>query len=54
MNWTEQMLAEVRGKRSYEFDLELTPKLINVNLALKSNGLLASYVAFAMTKEGHL
>lgn len=48
------MLTEFKGKRPYEFDVELTPKLINVNLALKSKGFLASYVAFAMTKEGHL
>ena len=54
MGWCKQMCTELHRKRAFDLDVETTPKLINVNLALKSNGLFASYVAFAMTKHGHL
>lgn len=52
--WTVKALAHLNNKHPYDFDVDLTPELLNVGIALQSKGLLAAYVAFAMTKHGHL
>ncbi|XP_066931719.1 ectopic P granules protein 5 homolog [Clytia hemisphaerica] len=51
--WCITTLNALWNKKSFEFQIEETPSLINVNIALKSNGLFANYVAFSMTKDSH-
>ena len=54
VTWSHKTLHQLKNKHPYDFDLDHTPELLNVKRANEANGLLAAYVAFAMTKYGHL
>lgn len=54
ISWVVKTLEQLNGKHAFDFDIDLTQELINVNIALQSKGLLAMYLTFAMTKYGHL
>lgn len=54
VTWCHKTISQLKDKRSFELELESSPELLNVHLAVESNGMLAVYVAFAMTKSGHL
>ncbi|XP_047133521.1 ectopic P granules protein 5 homolog isoform X1 [Hydra vulgaris] len=52
--WANNIIQHLENKYPYDFDIQTTPVLLNVLRASESQGLLASYVIFAMTKYGHL
>lgn len=53
VTWCHKTISQLKDKRSFELELESSPELLNVHLAVESNGMLAVYEAFAMTKSGH-